>query len=60
MTSVPLGGSIARAHEQPAQPGVEPIRITQATHVLPGLDERVLDGVFGALGVTQDEAGNGK
>ena len=60
MTSVSLGGSIARANQQPAQPGVEPIRITQAAEVLPGLDQRVLDGVLRSLGVAQDQAGNRK
>jgi hypothetical protein len=40
------------------QPGVEPVRLPQARQVSPAPNERLLDGLFGAVVVPQDQAGN--
>ena len=50
----------ARIHEQPMQPGIEPIGIAQAGQLSPGLDEGFLDCVLGQLDVAEHEAGDPK
>ena len=48
----------AGIHEQPMQPGIEPLGIAQAGQLSPGLDEGFLDCVLGQLDVAEHEAGN--
>src|SRR6478672_11997290 len=45
--------------EEAAEPGVEPLDVPQAGKLSPRVDERLLDGVLGALPVPEDQAGNG-
>jgi hypothetical protein len=39
------------------EPGVEPVRVPQATQVEPRPEERVLDGIGGLLVVAEDQSG---
>ena len=45
--------------EQAMEPRVEAAGIPQRGQVAPGPDERLLDGVLGLVGVTEDEPGGG-
>ena len=57
-----LGGPeliAAGVEEQPVQPGLEAIGVAQGGQVPPAADERLLDGVLGAIGVPQDESRGG-
>ena len=58
MTAVLLREPVAGPDEESAQPGVPGIRIAQGAQVLPGRHEGFLDGIVGAIGVTQDEIGD--
>jgi hypothetical protein len=40
------------------QPGVELVGVAERAQVTPGVDERVLDGVLGAVRVADDEPGD--
>ena len=55
MTALPPALVEARIHQQPSQPGIKPMRVTQRAHVAPGSDEGVLDRVLGAAPVPKDE-----
>jgi hypothetical protein len=55
---LPSGVSVARPHEEPVEPGVEPIRITQPADVSPGLDERLLGRVLRSVPIAQDQGGD--
>ena len=57
MTPEPARLIDAGADEQPVEPGVESIGGPQRGQVPPGTHERLLDGVLGLVGVTQDEPG---
>jgi hypothetical protein len=57
MTPKPARLIDAGADEQSVEPGVEAIGAAQRRQVTPGPDERLLDGVLGLVGVTQDEPG---
>ncbi len=46
--------------EQPTQPGIESLRVTQARQVAPGVDEGLLHGILGKVGVTEDQPGDGE
>ena len=48
---------IARSHQQAVEPRVEPVRIAQASKVLPGSQESLLHGVLGSIGVAEDQPG---
>ncbi len=52
-------GVLAGADDDPRQPGIEAIRVPQATEVSPRVDERLLHGVFGRGVVVEDEPGDG-
>jgi hypothetical protein len=56
-TSTPAG-VLARPDEQPGQPGLEALRVTQAWKASPRVDEGVLDGVFGQGIVAKDQPGD--
>jgi hypothetical protein len=47
----------ARVDEHPAEPRVEPVRVSHRRQVPPRQDECVLDGVFRPLGVPKDQPG---
>ena len=47
----------AGVHQQPMQPGVEPIRVAQRGQITPGTDEGVLDGVRRPVRVPDHEPG---
>ena len=47
-----------RAHQQTSQPGVEAGDVAERSEIAPAPNERLLDGVLGAIGVTKDEARN--
>jgi hypothetical protein len=57
--AVELRLPIALANQQPAEPGFEPIWVAQRGEVASGGDERLLGRVLGALGVGDDQPGNG-
>ena len=44
--------------DQAVEPGVEPVRVTQAREIAPGADERVLDRVACELRVPDDQTGD--
>src|SRR4051794_14804870 len=50
---------VAGIHDEPAQPSVEAIRVTQPGDLAPCPDERLLGCILGAVGVVEDEAGEG-
>ena len=57
-----LGGPelrVAGVEEQPVEPGVEAVDVTQGGQVPPASDERLLDGVLRAVGITKDQSGGG-
>ena len=57
-----LGGPeliAAGVEEEPVEPGVEAIGVAQGGQVPPAPDERLLDGVLGAVRVLQDESSRG-
>ena len=54
MPALPVGQPIAGTHDEPVQPRVEPVGVAQPADVPPGGDERLLDGVLGALAVVED------
>ena len=39
------------------QPGIEPVGVTQAAYVEPGLEKRILHGIGGLLVIAEDEPG---
>jgi hypothetical protein len=45
--------------QEPVQPGIEPVRISQGGEVEPGIDQRVLDCVLGSAIVANDEPRDG-
>jgi hypothetical protein len=47
----------AGIHQQPMQPGVEPIRVAQRGQITPGTNKRVLDGVRRAIRIPEHEPG---
>ena len=49
----------AGTNEQAVEPGVEPVDAPEGGQVAPGPDERLLDGVLGLVGITEDQAGGG-
>ena len=53
--SLPAGDLVAGAHREASEPGVPGIRIAQRAQVTPGEQQCVLQGVFGSIGVAQDE-----
>src|SRR6188508_1276226 len=57
MPPEPLGLVETAVHEQSVEPGVEAVGIAQRPHVAPRTYERLLDRVFGLLGIVQDEPG---
>ena len=50
---------VAGVQEEPVEPGVEAVGVAQGGQVPPASDERLLDGVLGAVGVPEDESGGG-
>ena len=50
---------IAGVHDEPAEPGVEAIRVPQLRELPPGPDERLLRRVLRPVRVPEDEAGQG-
>ena len=50
---------VAGADEQPPQPGVEAVVVSQAREVAPGSDERLLHRVLRSRAVAQHERGSG-
>ena len=48
-----------RPHQEAPDPRVEPAGIAQGRKVPPAADERLLDGILGAVRVPQHEAGDG-
>ena len=50
---------IAGVEEYPVEPGVEAVDVTQGGQVAPAADERLLDGVLRAIGITKDQPGGG-
>jgi hypothetical protein len=46
-------------HEQPSQPGVEPVRIAERREATPGDHQRVLEGVLGPVDVSKNPVGQG-
>ena len=48
--------AIAGTDEEPVEPGLETIGVTQGREIAPGRDERVLGGVLGLLVVPEDQA----
>ena len=49
---------IAGSDQDPAQPGLEAFRIPEFRELAPGSDDRLLNGVLGAVEVAQDALGN--
>src|SRR6185295_8866680 len=49
----------ARPNDEAPDPGVESIGIPKPRQVSPGLDESILDGVLGQIGIPQDQPGDG-
>lgn len=47
----------AGVHEQPMEPGIEPVRVAQRWQVSPGSDHRLLDRVPCEVVVAEDQAG---
>lgn len=54
-----LGLAITGTNDETPEPGVDAIGIPQAADVAPGGDERLLNRIVGAVGITEDELGNG-
>jgi hypothetical protein len=50
----------AGVDEEPTEPGIEPVRVTESRQLSPCMDEGFLDGVLGALPVAEDEARDGE
>ena len=48
-----------RVEEQPVQPGIETIDVTQRGQVPPAPDERLLDGILCSIGIPEDESRSG-
>ena len=48
------------AHEDPPQPRLEAFHIAEVRQLAPGRDDRLLDGVLGAVEVAQDALGHRK
>ena len=55
--AVPARLAMARPDEQPVDPGLEAIRVTERREVTPGGDERLLGCVGCTIRVAQDQAG---
>ena len=53
--TVAAGRAIAAAHGQPVEPGVPCAGVAETRRVTPGLEQRLLDGVFGPVCIAQDE-----
>lgn len=53
--AVPIGLPIAGSDDEAMKPRFPRLRITKGTQISPGRDERVLDGVLGAVRVAEDE-----
>ena len=51
---------VADANEDPPEPRLESLRIAEARQLTPGRDERLLDGILGAVEVAQDALGHGE
>ena len=49
---------MARAHQDPVQPGIEPIGIAERREVAPGGDERLLGRVPRPVGIAEDQLGD--
>ena len=49
----------AGVQEQPVEPGVEAIDVTECRQVPPAPDERLLDGVLCPVGIPEDESCSG-
>jgi hypothetical protein len=47
-----------RVDEQSVKPGIEPLRITQARQVTPGVDEGLLHGILRRVDITEDQSGD--
>src|SRR5689334_22754115 len=45
--------------EEPPDPGIEPVDVSQPRQLPPRVDERLLDGVLSPLAVAKDQAGDG-
>jgi hypothetical protein len=48
----------ARVDGQAVDPGVEPVRLAEATQVAPGTEQAILDGIARELAVPEDQAGS--
>jgi riboflavin biosynthesis pyrimidine reductase len=48
---------VAGIDQESAQPGVEPLSVTQRRQVSPGAEERILDRILGAAPIPEDEDG---
>lgn len=55
VTTLPARDPVAGTHEQPMQPGIEPIRVADSPDVEPCGRERVLHGVARPIVVADDE-----
>ena len=58
MTSLAARFGVAGVHEEPVDPGLEPVRIPQAGQVPPRVEQRALRGVLGQVRVAQDPSRN--
>ena len=52
-----FGFDETRPDDEPMEPRVEPVRIAKTRQVAPGDDERLLQGVFGAVDIAEDPVG---
>src|SRR4029079_34648 len=48
--------AVARANQQPMQPGVEPVRVADGPDVEPGRDQRLLDRIDREAAAAEDKA----
>ena len=53
-----LGYLVAGAHREATEPGVPGIRVTECAQIPPGEEERILEGILGAMRVAEDEVGD--
>ena len=51
--------AIARVHEDAADPSLEAVGVAEPAKVAPAGDQRLLGRIVRALGITQDQAGDG-
>jgi hypothetical protein len=52
------GLGTAGTHDDAVRPRLEPIRVAQRAQIPPDRDQRLLDSIFGGIGVAEDPAGD--